>query len=810
MRYREINQPNHNNSELEEVAMNPRALKAFSSGAGAKGMQAGFEAELVFSGLGEAEDSEPDWQPDYDQDRRPRSIEDVIDFFNDSDWGGLSERQELRIREAIDEEYIDWISDQMMQEWERDQDDYVKEYLERNADLEGDELEQRVTAALADQNGDYDAALDDYRDNWEDSGDMGEFFRQSSYPYMQDVEDAFSLSWPYMTDNNEGTGGGEGGFNEQNAQRLADDLESELGVKTTVSSGYHSAKRDATTWIFEPDSSLDADESDDMPVEIVSPPMPLGQALEILPKFFEWATSNGAYANKSTGFHMSVSMGDHENNVLDYTKLALFLGDEYVLEQFGRAANTYAQSAIGKIRNAAGKTLKEDDTAADSVLKNMRASLNQFATRALATPSGFGKYTSINPKTNYIEFRSAGGTNYFEDIDKIKNTLMRYARAMDIAMDPAAEKQEYAKKLYKLLTKTETQQVTDPTTGTKRTIVKPSNDADAIAIFSRYVAGELPKSALKSFIKQIQHGRDVERNKLKPNNGETSPTGHWEIYKRTSDTTLGTPFEAANREAATSELVTRFQSFYGQDWRDHVARYDVRPTALTTAGETRQYEIYDRVLDQAIQGFRADSSEEAVRRFQQYQETHPNTDTQLRYANTETPVSTSSVPAADDPAGNYVLRRRQGNEGVGPVLYRFSADTDMGSIQAARQWADARGIERSSVWLDRVASLAPEELQAPPAPQQAQAAAPGNTFTGEWAIRTARTGEELYRFGGIGNSQGDANRVALRWLGQNGYGSGTEVDVVPIMAESRLFTRVFNEFDNYFESVIDLISKRLY
>ena len=92
---------------------------------------------------------------------------------------------------------------------------------------------------------------------------------------------------------------------------------------------------------------------------------------------------------------------------------------------------------------------------------------------------------------------------------------MRYARAMDIAMDPAADKPEYAKKLYKMLTDVKTQQTTDPKTGTRRTEVVPGKDNDAISIFSRYVAGELPKSALKSFLKQIQYGREVAKNQSK-------------------------------------------------------------------------------------------------------------------------------------------------------------------------------------------------------------------------------------------------------------------------------------------------------
>ena len=63
-----------------------------------------------------------------------------------------------------------------------------------------------------------------------------------------------------------------------------------------------------------------------------------------------------------------------------------------------------------------------------------------------------------------------------------------------------------------------------------------------------------------------------------------------------------------------------------------------------------------------------------------------------------------------------------------------------------------------------------------------QRATPG-TFTGAWKIVDA-SGNELYRFSGIGNNQSDANRVAVQWMRSNGYDHGTEMSVVPIMSES--------------------------
>jgi hypothetical protein len=620
--------------------------------------------------------------------------------------------------------------------------------------------------ALAEQNSDFESALDECRENWDRS--ESDWLRDRGWRSMSDIAYNFDITWPHMTV----TGGSsEGGFIEEAAQQLADSLSEALGVETTVSTGYHGATRDTSTWIFEPDGSLDADDDANMPVEIVSPPMPLAKTLEILPKFFEWAEDNGAYANDSTGFHMSVSMPDHEGNMLDYTKLALFLGDEYVLKQFGREANTYARSAVSKIRDKKGKV------DAETVMSAMRKHLDQFASRALASPSGFGKYTSINPKNKYIEFRSAGGSNYFEDMDRIQNTLMRYARAMDIAMNPSADKPEYAKKLYKMLTDVKTQEITDPQTGTKRTEVVPGLDNDAIAVFSRFVAGELPKSELKGFIKKIQYGREVERQKA---SGKVStdydPDGNYVIRSKDSEGKPQGPvlhrFSATGTSAAIEQAKQWIEARGIEKSSAHLAHVENVPAEILATAPTAPP--------------------------------------------TQTPQTDQlNAPAADDPQGNYVLRQREGAEGRGAVLHRFSAPNNGAAIEAAREWTTAQGIERGTVWLDHISGVPPEVLNARPVqatlgeprpafteprpnsipevplditqnfppiqtePQNFPAAQQtGGEFSGEWKVVDG-LGREVYRFSGIGNAQSDANRVAREWAQQTGFDGNLEV--YPVM-----------------------------
>ncbi len=69
--------------------------------------------------------------------------------------------------------------------------------------------------------------------------------------------------------------------------------------------------------------------------------------------------------------------------------------------------------------------------------------------------------------------------------------------------------------------------------------------------------------------------------------------------------------------------------------------------------------------------------------------------------------------------------------------------------------------------------VAPRTLTRPGQGQQ--------VFTGEWKVVDSQ-GQELYRFGGVGNSQADANRVAAQWAQRNMVRD--EVNVVPVMGEA--------------------------
>jgi len=609
-------------AQLDELRMNPSTLQQFASSPEAEGIMAGFEAELVFTGMGESDDYDQDFEPDMEADERAYSIQQVIDFFENDEYGyGLGNRASRDLQEKLDEMYYEWFDNEMMQDFENEEQDLVREKIEDDFDeeefireylqdtysdkevlaafaaandaprfkshseeqdfiathpayeaykeaesLAEAEITEQVEQSINDHDDNWQNALDEFRDSYSIDDDSG-FFADVGLRYMSDVQDKFDLMWPVMA----GTGSSsEGGFSEHNAERLADDLAERLGIRTKVSSGYHSAKRDAVTWIFEPDSSLDANDSDDMPVEIVSPPMPLQQCLTMMKDFFKWAADNGAYANSSTGFHMGVSLPGKGGDV-DYVKLALFLGDEHVLKEFSRSGNHFCEAAMKKIKTR----VKGNKEAVAGALDLMKHNLLELAQKALEINNqGFGKYTSINPQggqtsrdptqnrgAKYIEFRSAGGTNYFEDIAKLQNTLMRYSQAMYVASRPDLERKEYYKKLYKL--------------------ISPVEGDPALDLFARFATGAISSEELKK----------SWADKALSN----EPKGDWKLWDSYGKPVAGEEFHGYTKSDAWEKAKKRLSP--GGSMEGFQKQYTLRPLK----SESGDWEVYNHETGETLE-----------------------------------------------------------------------------------------------------------------------------------------------------------------------------------------------------------------
>jgi hypothetical protein len=118
--------------KLDEVNMSPGALADFAKTPFAQAMTAGFEAELVVPNA-QSDDDDGEQEPDYDQDERCTSTSDIRDFFQ-GDYNGR--RQVDRAIEEIDEKFYEYADEQIMNEFENEKDEMIRQYLKDDGKTE--------------------------------------------------------------------------------------------------------------------------------------------------------------------------------------------------------------------------------------------------------------------------------------------------------------------------------------------------------------------------------------------------------------------------------------------------------------------------------------------------------------------------------------------------------------------------------------------------------------------------------------------------------------------------------------------------
>ena len=502
--------------QLDEIRMSPTSLRQLATQIDAR---AGMEFEMIVPNIGQV-DVDPEYEPDWDRDERARDFSDVEEFFHDGDYNSRGDVR--RLMDSLSEEYRDWKMERIGDNWDSEGVDYLRDYIENNDLFDRDKAVNTARDEFIDANPEippdseeaqagisarvdelqeefvletweagvkgksriYDDAMEEYTDEKMSDSDEGDFLEEV-YPYMTDIQREFDIQWPYYYDVNDN------GDGDINVDSVADDFSEFIGKPVNASKSYHGARREAGHYVVEPDGSLEGDDDDDAGLEFVSPPLPIDELLSDLNKVKEWAQRRGCYTNDSTGLHINISVPNYSLDKLDYVKLALLMGDEYVLELFGRSGNHYAKAATEKIR----KSLQAKPELAPQLMDQMRGHMEDLATKAIHSGTT-DKYTSINTKSGYIEFRSPGGDWLGANFDKIENTLLRFTVALSAAIDPQAYRKEYLKKLHKLL-------------GSDQEKGGP----DILQLFANYSAGELDKAALIRQVREKQLARNVERGK---------------------------------------------------------------------------------------------------------------------------------------------------------------------------------------------------------------------------------------------------------------------------------------------------------
>jgi hypothetical protein len=504
---------------LGEASMKPTILAQAVKSIDA---MAGMEFEMI---VPDVEDTGDDLEQDYDPDERATSFSQIEDFFDDGNYN--SRRDVQLLIESLVTDYSDWFMEQLDEKWNEEKEDLLRERFEGEMteemandagfDSVDEAIDSMIERAIKKQDHNYqnvyDEFLEDYQSQyWED---FQRIWLRENYRYMSDVERSYNITWPYWISNNDGIG------------TVAAEFEQVIGRPVTHGD-YHSGERSQTdNYRVEKDGSLEPSSTNDTGLEFISPPLPISEMFDDLEKVISWAKDKGCYTShkNNTGLHMNISVQGKGTQDLDYVKLALFLGDEYILKEFGREASIYCEAAMKKIKNI----IMTQPNRAKEALAKMKVNLGYRAS-AIIHERSTSKYTSINVKSGYVEFRSPGGDWLEADIGKLKDTLSRFVVALDIASDPDKYKNEYGKKLYNLLKPTEfqyydpedpanlkqpTKFVSTPGKGLKQVpVVDDKHIKDylyLVSLFSKFTANEITEDQFRSAIKAVRQSWSIEK-----------------------------------------------------------------------------------------------------------------------------------------------------------------------------------------------------------------------------------------------------------------------------------------------------------
>lgn len=242
------------------------------------------------------------------------------------------------------------------------------------------------------------------------------------------------------------------------AEKLAGQIQTSFNTEVNIFVYAHEFTKKLDRWHIEPDESLVVKDHSDASLEVVTPPMPAREAVQVLKDFYQLAKRNNFYTGKqySTGLHINVSIP----KTLDVLKLALFLGDQYLLKLFDREDIEYVWS----LKKGIDSSLSDyDDLVKTNIKKKGKKVFTQNTNdlkklKAIANKISDDHYASINFNGKYVSFRHAGG-DYLNDYDNVLNVVGRFVRAMIIASNPELYKNEYMKKLSVLVSQTQTPRV---------------------------------------------------------------------------------------------------------------------------------------------------------------------------------------------------------------------------------------------------------------------------------------------------------------------------------------------------------------
>ena len=430
-------------------------------------VKCGFEAETFFYSVEDGSSSD-----DVDN----MSISDVEYEHGDLPDSAYSDYNDWIMEKAMDE-YLPDLIDNWIEE-NRDEDEFIQDFMDSGAgpteegveeykenfkEDDPNEFENREEDGWDDDNWARDLINEEYEDDYEDFlRDIANEDDQLRDDAVHECEGEYSMDdwvndqWYSMSAFLD-----DYGYEYYSGSNSVEGVASEL-YKGWIEDnskfddypeyGEYGSTGTTTRWSVETDSSIDPDEG--AGAELISPVFASPrQMLEEMKSLFEW--SKGEFGtNNSTGLHITMSWQGPGRGGVDVSepnklKMALLLGDEYLLDVFGRLRNSYTKS---QYRNVL-KYAEELDT----------GNLTNFSKLEKALTKGISsdKFSSINFKNQrdsesdneLIEFRIAGGRDYNEMYKEVVQACVRFGTIMKAGYDDDAFRKEYIKAVSRVLRK---------------------------------------------------------------------------------------------------------------------------------------------------------------------------------------------------------------------------------------------------------------------------------------------------------------------------------------------------------------------
>lgn len=188
--------------------------------------------------------------------------------------------------------------------------------------------------------------------------------------------------------------------------------------------------------------------------EIVTPPLPIADAKDLLRETFNWMKDRGCKTLKECGFHINISfIDDRKTKKVNYISLITNVPQSEILKQFKRSSSHYCQNTdVMKISitdlvdswSCTNSVLNKERTLGDFLdfLDNpeelIKALKTEVELKAYDLADDNYKEISIVPKSNgrtrYYEFRMTGNKNYHLRHDEISRVLDTYTKAMKASL----------------------------------------------------------------------------------------------------------------------------------------------------------------------------------------------------------------------------------------------------------------------------------------------------------------------------------------------------------------------------------------